>query len=134
MPTIGHGPQLCAGRRLRPHHRPEPAWPGAAVGLPARHGLLEPDAILGGAAPYCAVYPAAEGHVAVGAFEPHSAEALLADLDLAEGTGDDVAAPLNAALRSRSARDGQAWGEELGIPLAEVGRGLCDTSYTRLPV
>ncbi|MFL0421666.1 CoA transferase [Micrococcus luteus] len=93
----------------------------AAVGLPTRHGLLEPDAILGGATPYYAVYPAAEGHVAVGALEPHFAEALRAELDLLEGTGDDVAAALSAALRSRSARDWQAWGEARGIPLAEVG-------------
>ncbi|WP_241733889.1 hypothetical protein [Micrococcus luteus] len=38
----------------------------AAVGLPTRHGLRELDAILGGATPYYAVYPAAEGHDAVG--------------------------------------------------------------------
>lgn len=91
---MGHGPQLRAGRRFRPDHHPEPARPGAKVGLPTQHGLLEPDTILGGATPYCAVYPAAEGHVAT---------------------------TLNAALRSRSARDWQAWGEECGIPLAEVG-------------
>lgn len=94
----------------------------AAVGLPTRHGLLEPDAILGGATPYYSVYPAAEGHVAVGALEPHFAEALRAELGLPEGTGDDVAAALSAALRSRSARDWPAWEEGHGVPLAEVGR------------
>ncbi|MEV5723250.1 hypothetical protein [Micrococcus luteus] len=171
---MGHGPQLCAGRRRRPHYPREPARPAAAArlkelgadvvtvdltsdagrakmedllaataaGLPTRHGLREPDAILGGATPYYAVYPVAEGRDAVGALEPHFAETLRAELDLPEGTGDDVAAALGddvaaalgAALQSRSARDWQAWREERGIPLAEVGRGLCDTSDTRLPV
>ena len=151
---MGHGPQLCDGRCLRPDHHPEPARPAAAarlkelgadvvtvdltsdaghvemeellaaaatVGLSTRHGLLEPDAILGGATPCYAVCPAAEGQVAVGALEPHFTEALRAELDLPEGTADDVAADLSASLRSRSARDWQAWGEERGIPLAGVG-------------
>ncbi|MDN5693076.1 MAG: CoA transferase, partial [Micrococcaceae bacterium] len=92
----------------------------AAVAAPLRHRFTDPDSLLGGATPYYAVYPAAEGHVAVGALEQHFSEAMRTALDLPDGTGDDVAAALATALASRTARDWQDWGEEHGIPLAAV--------------
>ena len=102
------------------HARVSLAEAAAAVGIPSRHGLLAPDALLGGGTPYYAVYRAAEGHVAVGALEPHFSDALRAELDLPAGAGDDLAAALSAALTARPARDWQEWGEERGIP---TGRG-----------
>lgn len=92
----------------------------AAVAAPIRHRFTDPDSPLAGGTPYYAVHPAAEGHVAVAALEPHFAEALRTALDLPDGTGDDVAAALATALASRTARDWQDWGEEHGIPLAAV--------------
>ena len=41
-----------------------------------RHGLTGPDDVLGGASPVYGLYPTTDGHVAVGAIEPHFAARL----------------------------------------------------------
>lgn len=89
-----------------------------ALALPNRHRMTGPRSPLGGALPHYGVYPAAEGHVAVGALEPHFAAALVEGLGLdADG---DVRAQLTEALSRHDAAHWQAWGEERGIPLTAL--------------
>lgn len=89
-----------------------------ALALPNRHRMTDPRSPLGGAAPNYGIYPAAEGHVAVGALEPHFAAALVEGLGL--DPQGDVRAQLADALSRHDAAHWQAWGEERGIPLTAL--------------
>lgn len=89
-----------------------------ALALPNRHRMTDPRSPLGGAAPNYGIYPAAEGHVAVGALEPHFAAALVEGLGL--DPQGDVRAQLAEALLQREAAHWQSWGEERGIPLTAL--------------
>lgn len=90
------------------------------LGLPWRLGLTGPDSPVGGASPFYARYPAAEGEVAVGALEPHFATALAEQLGI--DPAQDPAAQLRARFLEHDAEHWQRWGEERGIPLTAVRR------------
>lgn len=89
-----------------------------AMALPLRHGMTAPDALLGGASPYYAVYAASTGHVALGAVEPHFVRVLLEELGIEPL--EDVAARLRKAFAAETADHWQAWAEERGIPLTAL--------------
>lgn len=89
-----------------------------ALALPNRHRMTDRRSPLGGASPHYGVYPAADGHVAVGALEPHFAAALLEGLGL--DPDGDVRAQIAGALLEHDAAHWQAWGEERGIPLTAL--------------
>lgn len=92
----------------------------AAMALPNRHGMTHPSSPLGGASAFYDVYPAAEGHVAVGALEPHFAQALAQQLGIDPNA--DPRGQLEDAFGRRTAAQWQAWGEEHGHPLTAVTR------------
>lgn len=80
-----------------------------------RHGLTVPGGPLGGGLPQYAVYPAAEGYVAVAALEPHFWQRLTALLQI-DGSRDQLA----RALAGRTARQWDQWAAEHDLPLAAV--------------
>lgn len=76
---------VLAGLRQRDHGEPDDAAPHLRVVLDdvaqhasagVRHGLTGPRDVLGGALPVYGLYPTTDGHVAVGAVEPHFATRL----------------------------------------------------------
>jgi crotonobetainyl-CoA:carnitine CoA-transferase CaiB-like acyl-CoA transferase len=82
---------------------------------PLRRGLTAPGGILGGGLPGYRLYPAAAGHVAVAALEPHFWQRLTALLGLpASGAG------LAAVLATRTAGDWQRWAAEHDVPLVAL--------------
>jgi crotonobetainyl-CoA:carnitine CoA-transferase CaiB-like acyl-CoA transferase len=85
-----------------------------ALAAPLRAGLTAPGGIVGGGNPFYAVYPAADGFVAVGCLEAQFAERLAAELDA--GTGDALA----AAFRTRTAADWEAWARQRDLPITAV--------------
>ena len=72
-----------------------------ALAAPRRAGLTAPGGVVGGGNPFYAVYPAADGAVAVGCLEPQFAERL------AEALGARTADALAAAFRERPAASGR---------------------------
>lgn len=85
---------------------------------PVVHGLTGPRGLLGGRLPTYAVYPAAEGHVALAALEPHFVQRLAAALEVdADGLTSQL---LAEAFAGRTAVEWQAWAAERDIPLVAV--------------
>lgn len=78
---------------------------------PLRHGLTAPGGVLGGANPAYGVYAARDGHIAVGALEPHFRQRLYAALGLADGS------PIAAVMATKSAAEWQRWASERDLPL-----------------
>ncbi|MDP1570436.1 MAG: CoA transferase [Vicinamibacterales bacterium] len=81
---------------------------------PLRHGLTTTGAALGGGLPAYGVYATRDGHVAVAALEPHFRARLYEALGLA------LDAPIADALRTRPAREWEAWGRAHDVPIVEV--------------
>jgi crotonobetainyl-CoA:carnitine CoA-transferase CaiB-like acyl-CoA transferase len=84
------------------------------LAAPLRAGLTAPGGVLGGGNPFYAVYPAADGAVAVGCLEPQFAERLAAELGAR--TGDALA----AVFRTRPAGAWEAWARERDLPVTAV--------------
>ena len=82
---------------------------GAAV----RHGLTGPGKILGGALPSYGIYATADGHVAVGALEPHFASRLSAAVG---GNREE----LSGKFATESSSYWEALGRSLDIPVVAV--------------
>lgn len=89
----------------------------AAMALPLRHGMTRPGGILNGAHPGYGIYPSADGHVAVGALEPHFLQRLLDGL----GVGPDAVA-LGATFVTRPSEDWVAWGREHDVPIEAIAK------------
>ena len=87
-----------------------------ALAVPLRHGLTAPGGELGGGHPGYAVYPTADGLLAVGALEPHFLQRLLGLLQL-----DTVdAAAMARTFRSRATREWVDAGRAHDIPLVAI--------------
>lgn len=82
---------------------------------PRVHGLTGPGGLLGGALPTYAVYPAAQGYVALAALEPHFRDRLLAELD-SDGSQESLA----AIFARRPAAEWEEWARDRDLPIAEV--------------
>ena len=83
----------------------------SALTAPLRHGLTAPGGMLGGANPAYGVYAASDGHIAVGALEPHFRERLYGALRLSDGSS------LTAILATRTASEWEQWARERDIPI-----------------
>lgn len=84
-----------------------------AAAASLRHGLTGPGAVLGGALPGYAIYATSDGHVAVGAIEPHFAARL------AEHVGS-TRAELETAFASRPSAHWEQLGREHDVPVVVV--------------
>lgn len=89
-----------------------------AMARPVVHGLTAPDGLLGGSLPVYGIYPAASGHIALAALEPHFTQALLTALDLAPE--ELTRERLEQVFAERVAADWQSWADERDIPLVAV--------------
>ena len=85
-----------------------------ALAAPLRAGLTADGAVLGGANPFYAVYPALDGFVAVGCLEPQFADRLT------EALGARTEAELRAAFQERSAADWEQWARARDLPVNAV--------------
>lgn len=83
------------------------------MALPLVHGLTGPGDLLGGAEPMYAVYPTADGMVALAALEPHFRERVLATLGT--GSGED----LRRLFATRPTAYWTAWAAEHDVPLSD---------------
>ncbi|WP_144792115.1 CoA transferase [Kocuria palustris] len=88
------------------------------LAVPVRWGMVREDSPLGGASPYYGIYPAAEGHVAVAALEPHFADAL--DRESRIDADADVRPQLSRFFARRSAREWEEWGARAGVPITAL--------------
>lgn len=86
----------------------------AALAAPLRAGLTAEGAVLGGANPFYAVYPAQTGFVAVGCLEPQFADRLAAELHA------QTAEQLAAAFLQRSADEWERWARAHDLPVNAV--------------
>jgi crotonobetainyl-CoA:carnitine CoA-transferase CaiB-like acyl-CoA transferase len=77
-------------------------------------GLTAPGGPLAGGLPAYGVYRTRQGSIAIAALEPHFRERLYEALDLADG------APLDEAMRARSAEEWEGWARERGLPIARL--------------
>lgn len=78
---------------------------------PLRHGLTAPGGVLGGGNPAYGVYAASDGHIAVGALEPHFRDRLYAALGLADGS------PIAAVMATKTTGEWERWAAERDIPI-----------------
>lgn len=83
------------------------------AGRAVHHGLLGPDAPLGGAQPTYGIYATADGHVALAAVEPHFAARVFEHI----GT---TATELESAFSARTTADWEAFAARLDLPLTRV--------------
>lgn len=86
------------------------------LAAPLRHGLTAPQGILGGAFASYAIYPAADGWVAVAALEPHFFERLEREL----GVSGLDRGRLEEAFRHRRAEEWEEWAKANDLPVAAV--------------
>lgn len=89
-----------------------------AMARPVAHGLTTPGGLLGGSLPVYGIYPAASGHIALAALEPHFTRALLAALRLEPE--ELTRERLEEVFAQRAAGDWQTWADEHDIPLVVV--------------
>ena len=87
----------------------------ADLARPRRWGLTAPDGPLGGALPAYRLYAAVDGWVALAALEPHFLTRTLAGLGVAGSVAE-----LEAAFRTRTVAEWEAFGVAHDIPLAAV--------------
>ncbi|MBV7295680.1 CoA transferase [Corynebacterium sp. TAE3-ERU12] len=96
----------------------------ADLAAPLRYGLTGPGTPLGGALPQYAIHPAAEGHVAVAALEPHFFSRLIAELGLSTTDAGALAAgngeALTKALSQRTAAEWHTWAQARDLPITEI--------------
>lgn len=132
------GPQVrAAGSPADPAPRPRKGTAGEgrrvevalseaarAMALPWRFGMTASTSPLGGASPLYGIYPAATGHVALAALEPHLAAALVQGAQLEPG--EDLHRQLSELFAGRDAEDWQAWGARHGIPVTALAGGRGD--------
>ena len=85
---------------------------------PLVHGLTAAGGLLGGGSPIYRLYACADGHIAVGALEPHFQRNLAAALEL-EPTHVTHEA-LSEIFATRTARHWQEWAQERDLPIAAV--------------
>ncbi|NLE82205.1 MAG: CoA transferase [Rhodococcus sp.] len=78
-----------------------------------RHGLTGPGDVLGGALPSYGIYAASDGHVAVGAVEPHFAERLAVHVGATKGE-------LTAAFAAQGTTHWEDLGRHHDIPIVAV--------------
>ena len=86
-----------------------------AAGAAVRHGLMGPGAPLGGALPTYGIYATADGHIALGALEPHFRIRVLEQLGV-----PDRHEELARAFAGRSTADWEALAGEHDIPLVGI--------------
>lgn len=85
---------------------------------PVVHGLTSPGGMLAGDLPVYALYPAAEGHVALAALEPHFTRGLLQALDL---TPEELTKQrLAEVFATRTATEWEQWATTHDLPLVAV--------------
>ncbi|MBA2782375.1 MAG: CoA transferase [Actinomycetota bacterium] len=82
---------------------------------PLRQGLTAPGGILGNGFPGYGLYRGREGHVALGALEPHFWERLLQELGV-EGDRQD----LGSIFETKTAEQWEEWAADRDLPLAAV--------------
>jgi alpha-methylacyl-CoA racemase len=88
------------------------------LATPLRHGLTGPGDLLGGGTPWYAVYPTADGRVALAALEPHFRDRLAGLLGVDSGADAEiVGAQLRTAFSREPTRRWQEWAREHGLPL-----------------
>lgn len=87
------------------------------LALPVRWGMTGPESPLGGASPYYRIYPAAQGHVALAALEPHFVQALVG---LGLDPQGDVPEQLTWILAERTAQEWEDWAARAGAPLTAL--------------
>ncbi|GAA4815057.1 CoA transferase [Tomitella cavernea] len=109
--ALRHRDATGAGGRHRVALEDAAADAGAAV----RHGLTGGGAPLGGALPGYGIYATADGHLALGALEPHFWERTCAALTV-PGTHSGLA----AAFASRTTAEWERWAGAHDVPLAAV--------------
>lgn len=83
---------------------------------PLRQGLTAPGGILGGGFPGYGLYRAREGHVALGALEPHFWDRLSQEL----GVKRNDCQNLGRILETKTAEQWEAWAADRDLPLAVV--------------
>lgn len=83
---------------------------------PVQRRMTGPGGVLGGELASYRIYAAATGFVAVAALEPHFWDRLLSELDLTEGSVDE----LERVFATRSADEWQTWARERDLPVAAV--------------
>jgi alpha-methylacyl-CoA racemase len=87
------------------------------LAAPLRAGLTQPGGMLGGGFPGYGLYEASDGWIAVAALEPGFRGRLAA------GLGVELARPaLEAAFRSRTAAEWEAWALEHDLPIVGLAR------------
>ena len=79
-------------------------------------GLTAPGGILGGALPSYRIYPASEGYVALGAFEPHFWKRLLREL----GMHDEDGQSLEHTFLKQDAAHWEEWAAKRDLPIVAV--------------
>lgn len=87
----------------------------ARAGDAVRYRLMGPDAVLGGAFPGYGLYPCRDGHVALGAVEPHFFQRVLETFG-ATGTHES----LHEAFATRTIAELEAIADEADLPLNGV--------------
>lgn len=87
--------------------------------MPLRHGLTDPDGVLGGGLPGYNLYRSADGWIALACLEAHFWEGLLAHLGLEDGSYET----LSEVFAAESSSHWVAWAEARDIPLAQVAGG-----------
>src|ERR1051326_9011775 len=88
------------------------------LAAPLRAGLTTPGGLLGGGYPLYGFYRASDGWVAIAALEPHFAQRLLSELNLAQADR----AELERIFLERSAAAWESWAAERDLPLVAVRR------------
>lgn len=118
---------------LRQHEHSPGAWECRIVlddvaydaGASVRHRLTGPDDLLGGAMATYAIYPTLDGHVAVGAIEPHFAQRL-------EDAIGRTRADLSARFATETSAHWESLARSLDIPIVAV-RGPRPAAEAALP-
>ena len=85
---------------------------------PVAHGLTSPGGLLAGDLPVYSVYPAAQGHVALAALEPHFTRVLLQALELAPE--ELTKERLSEVFAGRTATEWEQWATTHDLPLVAV--------------
>ncbi|MRH93029.1 CoA transferase [Nocardia sp. SYP-A9097] len=100
-----------AGHRYRVVLEDAAADAGAAV----RHGLVGPEAPLGGATPTYGIYATADGHIALGALEPHFRARVLEHLQV-----PDIRAELERVFATHGTDHWEELAERADFPLTGI--------------
>jgi alpha-methylacyl-CoA racemase len=83
---------------------------------PLQYGITTPEGLFGGGLPEYGLYETRQGWIAVAALETHFRERLRAELGLQSLVRED----LERVFLTRTAREWEAWGASLDLPVAAV--------------